>query len=163
MLLKEMVTACYEVCICLMELWKTWSSSVRIVILLWELKPVLLNQKVGFLNTTLQCALPAGVWKLWIQIGGKQKMRHERLKTLWCYLTAMISMLLLYLIFKYYKLCQFVLHLLSHYIILTFFIVCRVLLLCVGTLSWPPLWSEFLATDPEALVRFPALPEKKKM
>jgi hypothetical protein len=28
----------------------------------------------------------------------------------------------------------------------------------------PPLWSsdqEFLATDPEALVRFPALPEKK--
>jgi hypothetical protein len=22
-------------------------------------------------------------------------------------------------------------------------------------------WSEFLATDPEALVRFPALPEKK--
>jgi hypothetical protein len=24
-----------------------------------------------------------------------------------------------------------------------------------------PLWSEFLATDPEARVRFPALPEKK--
>jgi hypothetical protein len=23
-------------------------------------------------------------------------------------------------------------------------------------------WSEFLATDPEAWVRFPALPEKKK-
>jgi hypothetical protein len=23
-------------------------------------------------------------------------------------------------------------------------------------------WSEFLATDPEAQVRFPALPEKKK-
>jgi hypothetical protein len=30
---------------------------------------------------------------------------------------------------------------------------------------WPPLWSsgqEFLATDPEARVRFPALPKKKK-
>jgi hypothetical protein len=28
----------------------------------------------------------------------------------------------------------------------------------------PPLWSsgQFMATDPEALVRFPALPEKKK-
>jgi hypothetical protein len=25
----------------------------------------------------------------------------------------------------------------------------------------PPLWSEFLATDPEARLRFPALPEKK--
>jgi hypothetical protein len=29
--------------------------------------------------------------------------------------------------------------------------------------TWPLLWSsgQFLATDPEALVRFPALPEKK--
>jgi hypothetical protein len=34
------------------------------------------------------------------------------------------------------------------------------------TAHWPPLWSsgsEFLATDPEARVRFPALPEKKKV
>jgi hypothetical protein len=31
-------------------------------------------------------------------------------------------------------------------------------------MKWPPLWSEFLATDPEARVRFPALPDflKKK-
>jgi hypothetical protein len=29
------------------------------------------------------------------------------------------------------------------------------------SMSWPPLWSEFLATDPEARVRFPALPKKK--
>jgi hypothetical protein len=33
-----------------------------------------------------------------------------------------------------------------------------------GSLTAPVVsWSEFLATDPEAQVRFPALPEKKVM
>jgi hypothetical protein len=31
----------------------------------------------------------------------------------------------------------------------------------VGTGRGPPLWSEFLTTDPEAWVRLPPLPEKK--
>jgi hypothetical protein len=34
-------------------------------------------------------------------------------------------------------------------------------IVCNVVISRPPLWSEFLATDPEARVRFPALPEKK--
>jgi hypothetical protein len=33
----------------------------------------------------------------------------------------------------------------------------------VIALVYNDLWSEFLATDPEARVRFPALPEKKVM
>jgi hypothetical protein len=32
----------------------------------------------------------------------------------------------------------------------------------IGTVHLNDMWSEFLATDPEARVRFPALPEKKK-
>jgi hypothetical protein len=29
----------------------------------------------------------------------------------------------------------------------------------ISQACWPPLWSEFLDTDPEVRVRFPALPD----